>query len=86
MNEPADRVVTPLDTVEDGAVDVSLRPKTLNEYIGQPAMREKLEIFLEAARRLNVAPELCHVFEDGDLGLEAARLAGMTATDVRGYL
>ena len=44
------------------------------------------DLFLEAARRLNVAPELCHVFEDGDLGLEAARLAGMPATDVRSYL
>ena len=42
------------------------------------------DLFLEAARRLNVAPDLCQVFEDGDLGLEAARLAGMAATDVRG--
>ena len=41
------------------------------------------DIFLEAARRLGVAPEFCQVFEDGDLGLEAARAAGMTATDVR---
>ena len=44
------------------------------------------DLFLEAARRLHVAPDLCHVFEDGDLGLEAARLAGMPATDVRDYL
>ena len=41
------------------------------------------DIFLEAAKRLGVAPELCQVFEDGDLGLEAARKAGMLATDVR---
>jgi HAD superfamily hydrolase (TIGR01509 family) len=41
------------------------------------------DIFLEAAKRLGVAPELCQVFEDGDLGLEAARIAGMLATDVR---
>ncbi len=44
------------------------------------------DLFLEAARRLDVAPDLCHVFEDGDLGLQAARRAGMTATDVRLYL
>ena len=41
------------------------------------------DIFLEAARRIGVAPELCQVFEDGDLGLEAARLAGMLPTDIR---
>jgi HAD superfamily hydrolase (TIGR01509 family) len=44
------------------------------------------EIFLEAARRLRVEPAACQVFEDGDLGLEAARHAGMTATDVRPYI
>jgi beta-phosphoglucomutase-like phosphatase (HAD superfamily) len=41
------------------------------------------DMFLEAARRLRVPPRECTVFEDSDEGLEAARLAGMTATDVR---
>jgi HAD superfamily hydrolase (TIGR01509 family) len=41
------------------------------------------DIFLEAARRLNVAPHLCRAFEDTDLGLEAIRRAGMDAVDVR---
>lgn len=41
------------------------------------------EIFLEAARRLNVEPLHCQVFEDGDSGIEAARKAGMIVTDVR---
>jgi HAD superfamily hydrolase (TIGR01509 family) len=41
------------------------------------------EIFLEAARRIDVTPQFCQVFEDGDLGLEAARKAGMLATDIR---
>jgi len=31
---------------------------------------------------MGVAPEECEVFEDGDLGLRAARSAGMIATDV----
>lgn len=43
-------------------------------------------IFLEAARRMGVDPAECQVFEDGDIGLEAARRAGMTATDVRPYI
>ena len=41
------------------------------------------DIFLEAARQMRILPEHCQVFEDGDLGLEAARVAGMLPTDVR---
>ncbi|TWU29699.1 HAD family hydrolase [Bythopirellula polymerisocia] len=41
------------------------------------------DVFVEAARRLEVAPEKCHVFEDGDPGIVAAKAAGMTFTDVR---
>ena len=44
------------------------------------------DIFLEAARRMGVAPDYCQVFEDGDLGLNAAREAGMLATDIRPFL
>ncbi len=44
------------------------------------------DLFLEAARRLKVEPEYCQVFEDGDLGLEAARKAGMQVVDVRKIL
>jgi beta-phosphoglucomutase-like phosphatase (HAD superfamily) len=39
-------------------------------------------IFLEAARRLGVAPERCVVFEDAPFGIEAARRAGMRAVAV----
>ena len=41
------------------------------------------DVFLEAARRLGVPPEACVVFEDTDIGLEAARRAGMASVDVR---
>jgi HAD superfamily hydrolase (TIGR01509 family) len=37
------------------------------------------DLFLEAARRLGIAPERCLVFEDAPLGVEAARRAGMRA-------
>jgi beta-phosphoglucomutase-like phosphatase (HAD superfamily) len=46
---------------------------------GKPAP----DIFLEAARRMKVEPQFCQVFEDGNSGLEAARRAGMAATDIR---
>lgn len=41
------------------------------------------DIFLECAKRLGVEPGRCHVFEDSRYGIEAARAAGMTVTDVR---
>lgn len=41
------------------------------------------DIFLEAARRIGVAPEHCRAFEDTDLGLTAIRAAGMDAVDIR---
>ena len=41
------------------------------------------DIFLEAARRIGVAPELCRAYEDTDLGMTAIRSAGMQAIDVR---
>ncbi len=44
------------------------------------------DIFLEAAARLGVVPQMCLVFEDGDMGLEAAKAAGMHATDVRAFI
>lgn len=43
------------------------------------------DLFLEAARRLGVEPRYCQVFEDADSGLDAARRAGMVATDVRPF-
>jgi HAD superfamily hydrolase (TIGR01509 family) len=39
--------------------------------------------FLEAARRLGVEPRRCVVWEDSDLGIAAARAAGMDWVDVR---
>ncbi len=44
------------------------------------------DIFLEAARRLGVPPQLCRAYEDTDLGMEAIRAAGMDAVDVRELL
>ena len=39
--------------------------------------------FLEAARLMKLDPEDCLVFEDGDLGINAAKIAGMKTIDVR---
>lgn len=44
------------------------------------------DVFLEAARRIGIAPRNCLVFEDADLGIEAAHRAGMRCIDVRPLL
>lgn len=44
------------------------------------------ETFLECARLMGVEPQFCQVFEDGDLGIEAAKKAGMFVTDVRPHI
>jgi beta-phosphoglucomutase family hydrolase len=44
------------------------------------------ETFLECARLMGVEPQFCQVFEDGDLGIEAAQKAGMMVTDVRPFI
>lgn len=46
---------------------------------GKPAP----DVFLLAAERLGVKPEECLVYEDGELGIEAAKRAGMEVIDVR---
>jgi len=48
---------------------------------GKPAP----DIFVEAARRLKIAPELCMAFEDADLGVQAAHDAGMHVVDIRNW-
>lgn len=55
--------------------------------VAEDTTRHKPEpdVFLVAAQRLGVVATKCVVFEDTDIGLEAARRAGMLGVDVRGW-
>jgi len=44
------------------------------------------ETFLKCTELMKIEPSACDVFEDGDLGLEAARRAGMTPVDIRPWI
>lgn len=74
------------DTVTRTLEAIGLR-EVFNVIVTQDQVRNSKpapDLFLEAARRLNVRPEKCLVFEDGQLGMQAAAAAGMQAVLVKG--
>ena len=77
--EAAEPLVTPALTREDEA-EYSLRPRYLNEYIGQDKAKGNLEVFIEAAR-LRSEP-LDHVLLYGPPGLGKTTLAGIIANEM----
>jgi len=75
-----DRVVTPEVTNDDNDIEVSLRPKSLSEYIGQDKAKENLAIYIEAAKRRN--EPLDHVLLYGPPGLGKTTLSNIIAHEM----
>ncbi len=75
-----DRIVTSRRFGEEEALDRAIRPTSLAEYVGQPAVCEQMEIFIRAARERNEA--LDHVLIFGPPGLGKTTLSHIIANEL----
>lgn len=75
-----ERMVTPHEVEEDHEVEVTLRPQTLVEYIGQDKVKENLAVYIEAAKRRG--DPLDHVLLYGPPGLGKTTLSSIIAHEM----
>jgi len=80
VTPPVDRIGDPNERADDRDLELSIRPRRFDDFVGQRVAKEQLEIFVQAAK--NRGDTLDHVLIAGPPGLGKTTLAGIIAQEL----
>ena len=80
MPEPPERIITRQQTDEEKSFEATLRPQTMEEYVGQARMKESLRICMEAAKQRGDALDHCIFY--GPPGVGKTTIANIIAKEM----